>query len=317
MAFRHSSERHKGNAPSSLVGPNLFLVGAPKCGTTSMHAYLSQHPEIFMSTPKEPHFFSSDIRFRFRTTHYRNEREYLQLFAGAKDYKRRGEASVWYMYSAVAAENIYRFNPNTLILCMIRNPIDMMFSMYRFSRKKGGENLKTFRDALDAEQDRKLGKRIPKTVFVVESLFYRDIATFSVQIKRYLDRFGRDNVHVIVFDDLCTDPNSVCGEVFSFLGVRDGITVDFGKHNVTDEIGSHVLYRVFRSFPHIAEAVRSVTPRRFRRVILEATNAILPEPVAPESALESQLRIELKKEFLSEVERLSKLLQRDLTSWCR
>jgi len=269
-----------------------------------------------MSIPKEPHYFSSDIKFRFRRTHYKNLNEYLQLFAGAGAYKRRGEASVWYLYSAVAAKNIHDFNPKALILCMIRNPIDMMFSMYRFSRRKGGENLKTFREALEAERDRRLGKRIPKTVFVVQSLFYRDIATYTVQIKRYLDLFGRERVHVIVFDDLCADPYAVCREVFAFLGVEEDVTIDIRRRNATDEIRSTVLDYAMRRFPHLTEAIRSVVPIRVRRAIQGIASTLLPELELPESTLDPQLRYELKREFYPEVERLSELLQRDLTFWC-
>ena len=86
--------------------PNFFIVGAPKCGTTALHAYLSQHPDVFMSDPKEPHYFGSDLDFRYRRRP--SDAQYRSYFAGAGDRRRIGEASVWYLYSECAADEIGR-----------------------------------------------------------------------------------------------------------------------------------------------------------------------------------------------------------------
>lgn len=173
--------------------PDFFLVGAPKCGTSSLHSYLGQHPEIFISQPKEPHYFSTDIEFRFRSYQYSNLEDYLRLFDNTDSFRCCGEASVWYLYSRCAAREIHRLNPNGKILAILRNPVDMMFSLYRFGTRLGGENIVGFREALAAEPDRLRGKRIPTTVFVPSSLHYRKVATYSEQIQRYIDLFGREN----------------------------------------------------------------------------------------------------------------------------
>jgi len=86
-------------------GPDFFILGAPKCETTAMAAYLSARPEVFMSQPKEPHHYNTDHRHG----EYKDRQRYLELFSGASDeHKIVGEASVWYLYSEVAGKNIIR-----------------------------------------------------------------------------------------------------------------------------------------------------------------------------------------------------------------
>ncbi|MCP2728272.1 sulfotransferase family protein [Limnofasciculus baicalensis] len=101
--------------------PNLFVVGAPKCGTTSMHNYLGQHPEIFMSSPKELHYFSRDIDcFTGKIKELYN---YLQLFDSAGNAKYIGESSPEYLYSEVASQQIKELCSDAKIIIMLRNPL--------------------------------------------------------------------------------------------------------------------------------------------------------------------------------------------------
>ncbi|RLG08342.1 MAG: sulfotransferase, partial [Thaumarchaeota archaeon] len=108
--------------------PNFFIVGAPKCGTHAMYTFLKAHPEIFMPERKEFQYFATDL---VRGTQYElSEEEYLSYFRIAKDEKRLGEASTWYLYSKKAASNIKKFNPHAKIIVMLRHPIEMMYSYW-------------------------------------------------------------------------------------------------------------------------------------------------------------------------------------------
>src|SRR5687767_1010670 len=102
--------------------PNFFIVGAPKCGTTSLYEYIRVHPEVFMPDRKEPAFFCSD----FYKPRRMKEEEYLSLFREAGSAKWIGEASTWYLYSDKAREGIKAFCPDARIIIMLRNPVDMM-----------------------------------------------------------------------------------------------------------------------------------------------------------------------------------------------
>src|SRR5215472_18741131 len=108
--------------------PDFFIVGAPRCGTTAMGQFLSAHPDIFMAR-KEMHFFGRDLRFG-RRFYRRNLDAYLSEFTGAESRKRAGEASVWYLSSRTAAAEIKEFNPDSRIIIMLREPVEMMFSLF-------------------------------------------------------------------------------------------------------------------------------------------------------------------------------------------
>jgi len=185
------------NRRSSGMRPNFFIVGAPKCGTTAFYEYLRLHPEIFMSVPKEPHYFGSDLlRKRARPT----LSQYLSCFEGAELKKRVGEASVFYLYSSRAAAEIKEFCPEARIIIMLRNPVEMLYSLHSELLFTMYEDIVDFEAALEAEADRKLGLRVPRGARHVNYLFYRDIGRFSSQVQRYFDAFGRANAHLVVYD---------------------------------------------------------------------------------------------------------------------
>src|SRR3989339_415720 len=134
--------------------PDFFIVGAPKSGTTAMCTYLKQHPEIFMPEKKESHFFGTDLNSpRF----IRDKKIYLSLFSKAKDERRVGESSVWYLYSKKAASEIKEFSPSASIIIMLRNPVDMLYSQHSQFLYNGNEDIACFEEALNAEQDRRRG----------------------------------------------------------------------------------------------------------------------------------------------------------------
>jgi hypothetical protein len=107
--------------PSCVRAPDFFLVGAPKCVTSSLHLLLIQHPEIFMCDPKEPHFFSTDLPGLAEVP---DRAGYDALFADAPSGAKRGDASAFYHSSRSAAEEIHKANPEARIIASTRNPVD-------------------------------------------------------------------------------------------------------------------------------------------------------------------------------------------------
>jgi len=103
-----------------LIKPNLFILGAPKSGTTSLYAYLQKHPDIYFPHVKEPHYFAKDLPSRI-SNNIVTESDYLSLFKSAYNYKYIGEASVWYLYSDLAIEHIINFNPTIHPACNDQN----------------------------------------------------------------------------------------------------------------------------------------------------------------------------------------------------
>ena len=250
--------------------PNFFIVGAPKCGTTSLHEYLQRHPDVFMPFYKEPHFFGSDLQgSRFRQFRDQPER-YLKLFRDARGEKRIGESSPWYLASRCAAEEIYAYDPRAKIIIMLRNPVDMMYSMWSQFRYSGNEQIETFEDALAAEPERRQGKCIRRAAHCISGLYYRDMARFSGQVQRYFDRFGSENVKVIIFDDFKTDTAATYRTVLNFLDIDSQFETTFDVVNPNKEVRLEWLQKL------IVSSGFSLMLLKDRLTYLATTHSLVP-----------------------------------------
>jgi len=289
--------------------PDFFIVGAPKCGTTAMYYYLKQHPEIFMPERKELHFFGTD----FYSPHFvRDLQEYLKIFEGADNKKRIGEASVWYLYSKKAALEIKEFNPDADIIIMLRNPVDMMYSLHSHQVFNGSEKITNFEEALSYEED--LKKKTSGSGFI-ERFFYREVAKYYNQVKRYLDVFGKEKVHIIIYDDFKAHIDVVYKETLKFLKVDETFRPDFRVINPNKVVRSRLL-RDFLNEPPliIGKLTRLIFPKSIRTAIRENLKRLNIKYV-PREPMRPELRKALLKEFKEEIDRLSELIRRDLSFW--
>ena len=142
-----------------MTKPNFFIIGAPKCGTTALSEYLREHPNIYMCTPKEPHYFDYDFE-QYREVETLDE--YLGLFeAATTEHIAIGEASACYLYSSVALEDIYQFAPQAKIIVMLRNPVDLAYSYHSQLLYASDENVPDFEQAWRLQDIRREGKKIP------------------------------------------------------------------------------------------------------------------------------------------------------------
>lgn len=190
--------------------PNLFIVGAMKSGSTTLHDYLAEHPEIFMSPEKEPGFFVPELWKTKKTT------EYNQLFATSSYEKYRGESSTHYTklptYSGVA-ERIYQYNPDARILYIVRHPVKRTISHYLHNR----------RDLYLYAENRPILKAIEQD----ES--YTAYSNYAMQIKPYYEKFGEKNIQVILFEEMIASPETVLKELFKWLGVKLILPSEYNK----------------------------------------------------------------------------------------
>ncbi|MBW2740321.1 MAG: sulfotransferase [Deltaproteobacteria bacterium] len=297
--------------------PDFFIVGAPKCGTTALYSYLKQHPEIYMAR-KELHYFGADLTLRDHKKRLQF-REYLDAFSMVKHEKRVGEASVWYLYSKTAAEEIEELTPDAKIIVMLRNPVDMLYSQYFQLRLNGDEDLPTFEQALDAEEDRKMWQRLPKTSAPgpIEALYYIDTVKFAEQVQRYFTVFSREKVHVIIYDDFAKDTASVYRDTLDFLGVNRDFQPTFAVVNPCKKVRNIVLWRIMKFSPYRLQAAwRKLLPPPVRGLILKnVTQWNTKHEARP--AMTQETHEHLQKILAPNVECLSKLLGRDLTYWTK
>ena len=294
--------------------PNFFIVGAPRSGTTSMYEYLRLHPDVFMPDQKEPHYFASDFQGRKFDICRGDIQKYYALFAEAATEKAIGEASVHYLQSRVAAQEIHDFNPDARIIIMLRSPVDMLYSYYFRQFYSGCEDIPSFADALDAEPDRRQGKRLPRSLYIMpEALYYSEVPRYAEQVERYFDVFGHEQVHIIIYDDFRQDTARAYRDTLAFLGVDPDFQIDFKRANANKRPRNLFVQRVLNNpllmtiggrMPVLAlplyRAIRRVNTEHFKR-----------EP------MDAALRRRLQQQFLPEMERLSALLGRDVTYWCR
>lgn len=293
--------------------PDFFIVGAPKCGTTAMHHYLRQHPEIFMPERKEPHYFGTDLTAPY---FIRDEAKYLALFETSKPAKRAGEASVFYLYSKLAASEIKRFNPAAGIIAMLRNPVDMMYSYHSQRLFSGIEDIEDFEAALAAEPERKEGRRLPEIQIAIHGLYYREMARFTEQLKRYFDEMGREQVHVIIYDDLKSAPARVYAETVRFLKVDESFVPQFEVVNPNKTLRMKSVRKFLLQPPDLIRRISRPLWKPERRERMKRWIARMNSKQQRRVPMSASLRRRLQLEFRPEVENLSRLLNRDLTHWC-
>jgi Sulfotransferase family len=200
-----------------LVRANLFIVGAPKCGTTAWVRYLGSHPEVFFSEMKEPNYFATDFP-RMRLVSEPNN--YERLFARAGDAKAVGEASAIYLYSKEAAEGIRTYNPEARILIFLRGQESFLPALHHQLLYRFVEPLENFETAW-----RLSGKRppetIPKTCRDPKLLDYAAFGRFGEQVERYLARFPREQVRIVRFEEWTANPRAVYLDILRFLELDD------------------------------------------------------------------------------------------------
>lgn len=291
--------------------PNFFIVGAPKSGTTALYSYLSQHPDIFMSRLKEPQFFASDI-----FGHQRNVTtmaEYLRQFEEARA-PAIGEASTCYLASPGATREIKEFCPEARIIIMLRNPVEVMYAGHSERLVGGGEHIADFATALESNEIRRYrsgpfkGERVAR-------LSYRDVVRFSPNVKRYMDTFGRPNVHVIVYDDFAKEPRSAYENVLIFLGVSPNHECAFQVVNPNRRIRSNRLHDLVSHPPKALRGFTRALLSRSARQRLAAYLSNFNEKLAPRPEMDPLLRKRLQSEYAQEVQELGRLIDRDLSGW--
>lgn len=295
--------------------PDFVIPGAPRSGTTFMHEYLAQHPQIFMSPIKEPNHFATDLdsgSYLDSVTFMRDRERYLALYQDARPDQLTGEASTWHLYSKDAAANIRAANPDTRVVIMLREPVAMLHSLHLRRVYGGSEDLDRFEDALDAESDRRAGRRIPPRARNVKAFWYRDVGRYSEQVERYFDAFGRDQVLVLLFEEFRADPARAYRAVLEFLGVDPEFEPDFRVVNAGLARRSWRLQQLLLS-PHVVRAARFAVPVRLRPAVGRTWDRINSRGERP-APLDPAVARRLREELQPDVDRLATLLGRDLSS---
>lgn len=289
--------------------PNFFIVGAPKCGTTALSQYLRCHQKIFMSFPKEPYFFADDFPL-YRTS--KSIGGYLYLFKECTNkHLAVGEASAVYLYSSVAIRNIYQFNKFAKIIVMLRNPVDMVYSLHSQLLVNFDEDEKDFKTAWNQQSIRKMGVNIPKNCLVPLLLQYSKVGMLGDQVERLLNIFPSDQIKIILFDDFRMSTKSIYNEVLSFLDVPSDERTIFPRINENAMYRSFYLAYLLKYHFHLDYLPDNL------KIFDKVKNKIakLNSRKEARKPLNLDFRSELCNVFKKDVNKLSRIINKDLSHW--
>lgn len=285
--------------------PNFLVVGAAKSGTTSLYHYLKQHPDVFMPDWKEPAFFTDPTM-----TGAANQAEYEKMFAGAHDAKAAGEASVSYLCSAGAPHKIAKFlGEDTKIIALLRNPVDMAYSLWGHQRREGFEDL-VFEDALEREQERMEHPEFAKKrQSWILDFAYKARASYAAQIENYAAVLP--NIQVFIFEEFFAPSLPQFVQLCDFLGIDNSFRPEENKHNPAGTVKSALLRDALQRPSRIKDTVKTILPLGLRQKIrkkIESFNRV-DRPLPP---LSPETRRKLEMYFAPDVRKLEEILGRSL-----
>lgn len=198
-----------------MTKPNLFIVGGPKCGTTSLFEYLGEHPEIDNCSIKEPQFFNSNRR----SQDIKTLEQYLNLFKISKYSKYYCEASTSYYLNKHTIQAILNYNPNSKFIFLLRNPIELFFSLHKQLYFDGEENIKSPEKAWRMSESRSINKNIPISCAEPQKLIYSNVCSLGKHLKSLKNMVNEKNLYVNFSQNLKEDPCKLTSEIFKFLNI--------------------------------------------------------------------------------------------------
>jgi len=255
--------------------PDFIVAGTARSGTTAVADTLRDHPEVFVTTPKEPHYLGLGRRAPAYTgpgdaeTITRavvvEEADYLRLFEPAQPGQIRGDGSSSSLYFHEAAIPVLqRLNPDVKVVILLREPLARAYSAYQYQQMRGFETA-TFAEALAAED-----QRIADGWHHI--WHYRRMGEYTPSVKAYLDAFGREQVGVWFYDDIERDAGAVLRDVLAHIGATPDATdrEALRRINVSGEARSELMQRGIHALTRqvaVREAIKKVLPYRAREAI--------------------------------------------------
>ena len=285
---------------------DFFIVGAPKAGTTSLYHYLNEHPQVEMSSQKEPDYFS-DKAIHEQGMYYGKNRvktlgKYESLFE-QKESVVYGEASVSYLFYDNVAEDIKKYNPNAKIIIMLRNPIQRAFSHYLMDYKLGLIS-DSFENIIAKKSKHKSAH-----------LFYQqyiEVSKYAMQIQRYQDFFEKENILFIDYEDFKKNVSETVGQVYNFLNISAVSAANINtKYNVSTMPKNKVI-RFIYSFIFLRKTLTLLFPIYLVKII---RNFLFIAEKKPELLKETSRQ--LKIIFNNDIEKLKDVLGKDYSKWIK
>lgn len=285
--------------------PHFFVVGEPRSGTTSLHDLLAQHPDIYMSQVKEPHYFS-EIQFPSPDNEVlqitRDEQGYLALFAEAAAGQLRGESSTYYLADPASPRLLHDALPEAKLIAVLRDPIDRAYSHYLLYNRRGNQK-KSFYETVQYNIE---------TPNDQQDLTYNlvELGRYHKHVSNYLKYFSKNRLLVLLTDDLHKRPQETLEQIFEFLGADKN---QASKIQPGEAQNSYSRPRnQISSFLLANKTITSVGLKLLPRPLLQKLRygVLLKQDSKP--LLDPRAKALLRQAYEPEVRQLEKLLERDL-----
>lgn len=297
--------------------PDVFLVGAPKCGTTTIATYLTRYNTVFFPPSREATCHGSDLTYlRGPHTEGFDRADYLSRFSNVQPNQIIGASPVWSLYSANAMVEIKADVPEARIVISLREPVSFLKAFHAQMVYSANETEPSLWDALKAEEARRWGENLPPGLTILQSVYYSELPLFSSQVQRAFDVFGRDRVKVFLLDDIALRPREVEKALCAFIGLTHDPALSIYNANPRRTTRSALLNRLIRRPPSALSALAKLAPSGLRRGTkqrLKRANTVYVDKSATSSF--DPRETALRARYADEVDRLSELLDRDLSAW--
>ncbi len=299
-----------------MKGPDFLVIGAAKCGTTTLHHWLRQHPQVFVPATKEPRHFA--LAGRVPALVGRGDMEamgeavvepaaYEALFAERGAALAAGEVSPLYLFEPGTAERIHAAEPGMRIIAVLRDPAERAFSSWLHLVRLGREDVTPFSRALDAEEER-AGE--PRALL----WHYRAAGFYDRLLAPYFRLFPRERIHVLLAEDLASDPHDAMKRIFEFLGVDASFVPETGeRHNVGSVARRNGLHAFLHGDHPVKSVLRRVIPGPVRRRLVDTAAALNRH----RPQLDGPTRGRLVEAFRPDILALERRIDRDLSAWLR
>ena len=310
-----------------------FIVGAPRCGTTTLASFLQQHPDVCFSAVKEPHFFSHDEVAALTDKELQPvvQQEYWDRFYGhcEGDPKLYAEGSVTYLYAAERMKPILRLWPEAKFVIALRDPLSMLPSLHARLLVTGDETIRDFPTAWAKVGERAQGRSLPKRAVDPRWLRYDWAGELGQNVERFLATVGRERCHIILFDDLTRDPQGTYQDLCRFLGIEPWEATNFKAQRVNKTIRIGWLQRLLKRPPKaIRTALAGEQFRKREKTVGSKDSATLStifrirkrllewnKVPAKRQPLDPGVRQDIIERLRDDVILLSKVINRDLSHW--
>jgi hypothetical protein len=298
--------------------PDFFVIGAPKAGTTALHAALARHPQLFLSPVKEPKFFLGDGQPSTRIAgpgdaHSAQEwiwarDDYEALFDAAPRGALRGESTPFYLYDPAAHDRLHELVPDAKLIAIVRDPIDRAYSNWMHAWSDGLEPISDFYEACEAECDR-------ITAGWGHFWHYRRMGLYGEQLEHLLTRFPREQVHILRYRELVDAPHETLDRISAFLGVDGGLQLPVRGENtrpfVQPGLKTDVLAPIVRAGASVGQHFPPEVWRRASVPLLWALHA----NGGPRPHLRVDERRALVGYYADDIRRLEAITSEDYSDW--